>query len=142
MGAPLVASGSASSDLFESQDSDFILALASAVLPGDVPQPLAETPSEGNEAHTPPCGQPHLKRPRSPSPPPSHSVLPPLGRDDDLEEVDQATYGASRFGEYGEYMRRKRAKLQIQNTELSGPDEVPEEKSRIFQALQIYVCRM
>jgi DNA repair protein REV1 len=138
MGTPLVASGSASSELFEPQDPDFILALGSAVLPGDVPQP--EPTCEDN--NTPPCGQPQLKRRRSPSPPNSHSVLPPLGRDDELEEIDQATYGASRFGEYGEYMRRKRAKLQIQNTELSGPEQVPKEKSGIFQGLEIYVCRM
>jgi hypothetical protein len=35
-------------------------------------------------------------------------------------EVDEAVYGASRFGYFGEYMRRKRAKLQIQNTDIVG----------------------
>jgi hypothetical protein len=140
MGPPLLASGSASSDLFEPEDPDFILALGNAILPGDVPQP--EPTSEESNAHPPPYSQPQLKRPRSPSPPLSHSVLPPLRKDNEQEEVDQATYGASRFGEYGEYMRRKRAKLQIQNTELSGPDEVLKAKSGIFQGLEIYVCPM
>ncbi|KAF8126581.1 hypothetical protein EV363DRAFT_1525686 [Boletus edulis] len=53
-------------------------------------------------------------------------------------EQDESVYGASRFGHFGEYMRRKRAKLQIQNasmdTEGSG-----EEKSNIFKGISIYV---
>ncbi|KAF8126591.1 hypothetical protein EV363DRAFT_1348030 [Boletus edulis] len=55
-------------------------------------------------------------------------------------EQDESVYGASRFGHFGEYMRRKRAKLQIQNasmdTEGSG-----EEKSNIFKGISIYVVR-
>lgn len=53
-------------------------------------------------------------------------------------EEDGAIYGASRFGHFGEYMRRKRAKLQIQNasmdTEASG-----EGKSSIFKGISVYV---
>jgi len=46
-------------------------------------------------------------------------------------------YGASRFGGYGEYMRRKRAKLQIQNAALRDLDDAHE--SGIFRGLSIYV---
>jgi hypothetical protein len=53
-------------------------------------------------------------------------------------EDDGTIYGASRFGNFGEYMRRKRAKLQIQNasmdTEASG-----EGKSNIFKGISVYV---
>jgi len=53
-------------------------------------------------------------------------------------EEDGAIFGASRFGHFGEYMRRKRAKLQIQNasmdTEASG-----EGKSNIFKGISVYV---
>ena len=51
---------------------------------------------------------------------------------------DDGIYGASRFGHFGEYMRRKRAKLQIQNanmdTEASG-----EGKSNILKGISVYV---
>jgi DNA repair protein REV1 len=134
--------GTPSSDLFESQDTEFLAALSKAVLPGDdVEQTLgASEDSQISSDHppTPPCTQPCLKRPRSPSPPPtSHSsIFPRLAKSsEERPEVDQAIYGASRFGEYGEYMRRKRAKLQIQNVEMDGGDE-----GRIFHGLQIYVC--
>jgi hypothetical protein len=53
--------------------------------------------------------------------------------------LDPDTYGASRFGEFGEYMRRKRAKLQIQNAEMGGTPEVVASKSRLFNGLSIHV---
>ena len=48
-------------------------------------------------------------------------------------ESSSDIYGASRFGEHEEYMRRKRAKLQIQNSQLE------DDSSAIFQGLAIYV---
>ncbi|KAL4075336.1 hypothetical protein V8B97DRAFT_1867717 [Scleroderma yunnanense] len=51
-------------------------------------------------------------------------------------EDDTETYGASRFGHWGEYMRRKRAKLQIQNSSSEGTTEG---KSVIFRGLSIYI---
>jgi DNA repair protein REV1 len=42
-------------------------------------------------------------------------------------------YGPSSFGDYGEYMSRKRAKLQIQNAEMT------DVRSDIFKGVEIYV---
>ncbi|KAJ6620397.1 hypothetical protein B0H10DRAFT_2207916 [Mycena sp. CBHHK59/15] len=50
------------------------------------------------------------------------------------DPVDEAIYGHSHFGEFGEYMHRKRAKLQIQNSEI-----VPTASSQLFKGLAIYV---
>lgn len=49
------------------------------------------------------------------------------------------TYGASRFGDFGEYMTRKRAKLQVQNAEITNQDEGGDHLGKIFNGLQIYV---
>lgn len=51
-------------------------------------------------------------------------------------EDDAETYGASRFGHWGEYTRRKRAKLQIQNSRL---EDSSEGKSEILHGLSIYI---
>lgn len=52
--------------------------------------------------------------------------------------LDSQAYGAATFGDFGEYMARKRAKLQVQNQTLaSGPE--PETNSKIFQGIAIYV---
>ncbi|VDC00972.1 unnamed protein product [Peniophora sp. CBMAI 1063] len=53
----------------------------------------------------------------------------------DDEYLGEEIYGAAHFGEFGEYMRRKRAKLQIQNTEL----EEGSGRSQIFKDLSIYI---
>jgi hypothetical protein len=54
--------------------------------------------------------------------------------------LDPDTYGASRFGGFGEYMRRKRAKLQIQNAEMGGTTPtVVASTSKLFSGLSIYV---
>lgn len=55
-----------------------------------------------------------------------------------IEDTDQATYGASSFGGWGEYMRRKRAKLQIQNAEIA--KESSSNAPPIFNKLQIHVA--
>lgn len=48
------------------------------------------------------------------------------------DDVDLAVYGPSSFGGWGEYMMRKRAKLQIQNSTMEVSDT-------IFKGLAIYV---
>jgi hypothetical protein len=55
--------------------------------------------------------------------------------------LDSHTFGASRFGEFGEYMRRKRAKLQIQNTEMGNTREPTTSTSKLFNGLSIHVCQ-
>ena len=64
-----------------------------------------------------------------------HEVLASVEEKDSY--MSTYTYGASRFGGFGEYMTRKRAKLQIQNAEMTNEDEGV---SKIFSGLQIYVC--
>ena len=53
--------------------------------------------------------------------------------------VDSDTYGASRFGGFGDYMRRKRAKLQIQNAEMGDNPDAGTSKSKLFNGLSIHV---
>ncbi|CAE6474479.1 unnamed protein product [Rhizoctonia solani] len=48
------------------------------------------------------------------------------------------TYHASKFGEFGDYFRRKRAKLQNQNADLGTQDNRPPQSS-IFKSLAIYI---
>ena len=48
------------------------------------------------------------------------------------------TYGAATFGNFGEYMSRKRAKLQVQNQTLTSGTGL-ETISKIFQGIGIYV---
>ncbi|KDN41215.1 hypothetical protein RSAG8_07629, partial [Rhizoctonia solani AG-8 WAC10335] len=50
----------------------------------------------------------------------------------------QDTYHASKFSEFGDYFRRKRAKLQNQNADLSTQDNRPSQGS-IFKSLAIYI---
>ena len=52
--------------------------------------------------------------------------------------LDSDTYGAATFGDFGEYMARKRAKLQIQNQNLTSGPQL-REGSQIFRAIAIYV---
>jgi hypothetical protein len=53
--------------------------------------------------------------------------------------LDSDTYGASRFGGFGDYMRRKRAKLQIQNAEMGGAPTAIASTSKLFSGLSIHV---
>lgn len=78
------------------------------------------------------------KRSRSPSESPEDRGQPSKTTLHRLNgpENDTEIYGASHFGEWGEYMQRKRAKLQIQNTSLEGPSDA---KSDIFRGLSIYI---
>jgi DNA repair protein REV1 len=137
MGEPLAPASSASSDYFEPEDAAFNELLQTTVLPGD-----AQESQPKPEVHTdPPTGPPTLKR--------SHSMLEesdetvhhviPLEKAHRLSDEDEETYGASSFGGYGQYMRRKRAKLQIQNAQIDSADETLQNKSRIFREIAIYV---
>jgi DNA repair protein REV1 len=87
------------------------------------------TEESSQELEPPPATQPSLKRQR-------------LEAFEERERLvnnahDNDIYGASRFGDYGEYMRRKRAKLQIQNAALRDIDDV--HGGGIFRGLSIYV---
>lgn len=99
---------------------------------------LLQVLADAESSHT-------LKRARSESPepmeldekrPPTH---PYAGGQ---AYLDSETYGASRFGGIGDFMRRKRAKLQIQNAQISQSKEnagEEEERSKLFKGLAIYV---
>ena len=128
MGTPDAPSGSASSDLFQSDDTDFLEALRTTVLPGDLPQHKAD------KIDTAPLSQFQApsKRPRSPTPNIDHCSADESGADLDV-------YAPSRFGQFGEYMRRKRAKLQIQNVQLEKVGDRGATKGQIFRGLAIYV---
>lgn len=107
------ASQSNSSDYFEDEDSQFLEALGRAILPGDLPK--EHDPEESQEFQLPPPSQACVKRRYS------HISSDEEKNDSEINVIDNDIYGASRFGGFGEYMRRKRAKLQIQNTELEQP---------------------
>ncbi|KAJ6508013.1 hypothetical protein C8R47DRAFT_1209023 [Mycena vitilis] len=111
-----LASGSQSSDYFEDEDPTFLDALDAIVLPGDVPL-SANDASTSDDPEPPPPGQPSLKRPREAP-----------------EPVEEEIYGPSGFGELGQYMQRKRAKLQIQNSEMNATAE-----TQIFKGVSVYV---
>lgn len=113
--ASLVESGSQSSDYFEDEDPAFLDALDAIVLPGDAP---VNNESESDDPEPPPPGQPSAKRRRNEEPDP----------------VDEGIYGAIGFGEFGNYMNRKRAKLQIQNSEITTTAE-----TLIFKGISVYV---
>ncbi|KAF9453668.1 DNA repair protein [Macrolepiota fuliginosa MF-IS2] len=128
-----------STDYFGDEDSQFLEALQNIVLPGDNPpveQPQAQNESiviandtEDQESPPPPT-QPGLKRHYSDVEPEPETVHP----------QDETVYGSSHFGQFGEYMRRKRAKLQIQNQALEDKTGRREVRSGgIFEGIAIYV---
>lgn len=135
MSNPVEASQS-SSDYFGEEDPHFLEALKHIPLPGDEPPPervqltndpqIVSDDSEDYESPPPPA-QPRLKR--------RHSEI-----ESGEEEVQQLNdiYGASHFGEFGEYMRRKRAKLQIQNQALEDKANI---SGGIFEGVAIYVSQ-
>ncbi|KAI0738017.1 DNA repair protein [Daedaleopsis nitida] len=157
----LTQSSSHSSDYFD-DDPDFLKAISEVQLPeysaskagplDDVLEtpPLAQRPRVTDD--DPPRTQPTRKRPRSPdfdddlyasddNGAQYHQALNSV--DADLDEdghyLNDHTYGASRFGEFGEYMTRKRAKLQVQNAHIEDGDDDETSGSRIFQGIQIYI---
>lgn len=133
-----------SSDYFGEEDSQFLEALQNMVLPGDKPphtqtqpsnEPILIEDNTEDEESPPPPAQPGLKRRHSKiEPEPEEVVQPALGED---------IYGASHFGQFGEYMRRKRAKLQIQNQTLEADIHTNEAMGGgIFEGVAIYVSHL
>ncbi|KAF9026965.1 DNA repair protein [Hymenopellis radicata] len=103
-------SGSQSTDYFSDDDPAFLEALEHVILPGEPGAPSDDKrPSSPLWDRSP---QEDRKRPR---------------------EDDEDIYGVAHFGDFGEYMQRKRAKLQIQNStfESAGTD--------LFSGLAIYI---
>lgn len=128
---------SRSSDYFSDYDSDFLAALDEATLPGDVARAsnVAEAPDKEEE--------PSRKRPRSPDSEEdsgSRKRMALVGDNNQISAyLNSNTYGEAHFGDFGEYMHRKRAKLQLQNAEISTEGDEPDAKSRLFGGLEIYV---
>ena len=128
------ASQSNSSDYFEDEDAQFLEALGTVVLPGDLPNEPDPEEEESQELALPPLFQPSLKRRHS------HTSIDEEKNESEQTVVENDAYGASRFGGFGEYMRRKRAKLQIQNADLEQPSSTDDvTKSQIFKGIAIYV---
>ena len=133
-----------SSDYYDN-DPDFLKALAEAAIAGEPEQttPAPHTTGHATSREEPTSTSvPFTKRARTPDSDEEgadlHGILSSVHTgEDNVTYLDSHTYGASRFGEFGEYMARKRAKLQIQNAEMDTEEESG--TSRIFQGLQIYV---
>jgi hypothetical protein len=142
MGEPSATAGSTSSDYFEPEDPAFNEALQNTVLPGDV-ENVSQVDAAPGDYADPIRTQHTLKRSHSMVEDPdetlsSHHAIP-LEERQGLSDKDEETYGASTFGGFAQYMRRKRAKLQIQNAQMDDTVEKSSEKSRIFQGIAIYV---
>ncbi|EJU05804.1 DNA repair protein [Dacryopinax primogenitus] len=150
---------SQSSDLFGPDDPTFLEALARAVLPGDVAMPDVEAENLGQLVALPAEMGPRGTK-RSWSPPPARSPSPldeglfrsgygslksiiHLNTEDEEPSsyLDSDTYGASKFNGWGDYMRRKRAKLQVQNDEMEEQNEANGSagKPKIFRGLAIHI---
>ncbi|KAI0668358.1 DNA repair protein [Trametes maxima] len=149
----LTQNSSHSSDYFD-DDPEFLKAITEVALPEPTPRddigppPLTQWRSNDRHDEPPPLAQPSLKRARTPDGfefehgTQYHGVRSSVDVQDDSSNasyLESHTYGASRFGEFGEYMTRKRAKLQIQNAEMDVDEENPVQRSRIFHGLQIYI---
>ncbi|KAG2047727.1 DNA repair protein [Suillus hirtellus] len=126
MAKPLQSSASTdSSDLFGPDDPEFLEALRNAVLPGDqITAPSADTESLSRKRHRDEIDEQQVETT-------SHGTLTHRLRD---TEDDPEIYGASRFGHFGEYMHRKRAKLQIQNADIGVGTT-----TKMFSGLSIYI---
>ncbi|KAJ3765498.1 hypothetical protein FB446DRAFT_794993 [Lentinula raphanica] len=113
-------SGSNPSDYFSSQDSDFLDALAKTTLPGDI----GFTEQQDHD-------QEDAEEIREFSPPPPNQMALKVSLKRKPED-DADVYGAARFGDFGQYMKRKRAKLQIQNKDIEG-------SGSLFHGISIYI---
>ncbi|KAJ7773410.1 hypothetical protein B0H16DRAFT_1714296 [Mycena metata] len=113
-----------SSDYFDDEDPAFLNALDATVLPGDLPSAKSKSnsnsESDSEDLEPPPPGQPSLKR----------QLYAANGPD----PVDEGVYGPSGFGGFGQYAKRKRAKIQIQNSEM-----ITAADTQIFKGISVYV---
>jgi DNA repair protein REV1 len=114
-------------------ESELIELLQSA---GDLPGGLSSSTTTSHNVQnsvkdTPgPRGQ---KRHRSPGEVAGASIASNAG--------DADPYVASKFGEFGQYVRNKRSKLQIQNNEIAANSATMREtRPPIFNGVSIYVC--
>ncbi|KAF8884479.1 hypothetical protein BD779DRAFT_1536645 [Infundibulicybe gibba] len=127
---PILSAGSNSSDYFNEEDLTFLQGLQDVVLPGDVPEPQPQAENSDQEEEyleMPPLAQRPPKRTYEDSEPDVNNI-----------QDDNDTYGASHFGGFGQYMKRKRAKLQIQNAEIDTTGHGAT-KSKLFSGVAIYV---
>lgn len=128
---------SRSSDYFSDYDEDFLAALDQATLPGDVAR--ASDVSEASDKEE----ELSRKRPRSPDSEEDSGSRKRMALVGDNYQtsayLNSNTYGEAHFGDFGEYMHRKRAKLQLQNAEIGTEGDEPDAKSRLFSGLEIYV---
>ncbi|KAH8100333.1 DNA repair protein [Cristinia sonorae] len=139
--APLTAEGSNSSDYFVDDDPDFLQALCEVKLPGDLSQKADEKPQSDEPVRH---ATQSLKRGRDPESEDErdtsrarHNVLASIDEDEEKSRyLKDDVYGAATFGGFGEYMSRKRAKLQVQNADIA---EEGQALSTIFRGLQIYI---
>lgn len=95
----------------------------------------------------------HIKRKRSPTqdgcdiadsnPDVTPSLIPNRNTtyaDSSNHKSEKYIYGAAKFAGFGEYMFRKRAKLQIQNQQLTEGETAADKPRGIFHGVAIYVC--
>jgi DNA repair protein REV1 len=147
VGGPSSASQS-STDYFQDDDSQFLEALAQAVLPGDVALPAQDDEEVVEDSDEEELPHPPLAQPRSP--PILKRTWSDLQREEQEQEEsadstdrvaqeDADIYGPARFGGFGQYMDRKRAKLQIQNAAIQSQESDAGVGSQIFKGLAIYV---
>lgn len=89
-----------------------------------------------SQTSTPTSSAPISPEPTSlvPNPPAPTSSLPTLSTSTSYTNAE--AYAPSRYGEMGDYMRRKRLKLQVQNTEVASQQDG---KPQIFKNIRVYV---
>jgi DNA repair protein REV1 len=125
-----------SSDYFGDDDPDFLEYISTTNFPGDevmegVEQAGPSTPKKRKRSRSPSFNL--LQEDEDEEFPSSPSKAPVSAP----SYTDAEAYGVTKFGGWGDYMRKKRAKLQIQNSEITA--EGAETKPQIFKGLQIYV---
>lgn len=133
---PTGSAESASTDYFGDDDSAYLNALQDVTIPEGSP----------SFSHDRPDVRSSVKRPRSPGSSDEeddnnhHRVLSSVDHNEQKSQYlkDETTYGAASFGGFGEYMARKRAKLQIQNAELDVSEDMST-KGKLFTGLQIHI---
>lgn len=160
---------SSDADLWGSEDPDFIDALANATFSGEAPPKQTVTEDDAPTTHivgkrkrsiTPTPGSydvdlderftsddddmdMQLELLDDPDVNPALFTRPRGARRRSLPPVDAKNedyvYGKATFGGFGEYMFRKRAKLQFQNQDIRGDGADVQDKSTIFKGVAVYV---